>query len=148
MRTVAIGALIMRINRRLNRQRRELKITRGQTARRELGNYYVLDLDQNLVVATHLDPERTGRELRVVDPVRTWSRREALHWLSMCCAVPTLPTPSKAAGHLVKAPIGHVAANEAVRGFEDFIVKPSSARGRPSPAATDCGHQILDASSY
>jgi hypothetical protein len=68
MRTVAIGALIMRINRRLNRQRRELKITRGQTARRELGNYYVLDLDQNLVVATHLDPERTGRELRVVDP--------------------------------------------------------------------------------
>jgi len=68
MRTVTIGALIKRINRRLNRQRRELKITRGQTARRELGSYWVLDLDQKLVIATHVDPERMGRELRVLDP--------------------------------------------------------------------------------
>jgi hypothetical protein len=68
LRTVTIGALIKRIKRRLNRERRDLKITRGETARRELGNYYVLDLDRDVVIATQVDPERMGRELRVLDP--------------------------------------------------------------------------------
>jgi hypothetical protein len=68
MRTVTIGALIKRINRRLKRERRELKISRGQTARSKLGNHYVLDMDQYLVIGTHVDLEKMGRELRVLDP--------------------------------------------------------------------------------
>ena len=67
MRTVTIDALIKRINRRLKWERRKLKISRGQTARSKLGNY-VLDMDQNLVIGMHVDLEKMGRELRVLDP--------------------------------------------------------------------------------
>jgi hypothetical protein len=34
-----------------------LKATRGARAKQELGRYYIVDLDQNWLVAHHCDPE-------------------------------------------------------------------------------------------
>jgi hypothetical protein len=43
-----------------------LKATRGERARADLGDFYVVDVDRNFLVATHVDPEAYGRELGVL----------------------------------------------------------------------------------
>ena len=61
-RLVLMRALIARINRKLSPDQ-ELKETRGERSRAELGDYYVIDTRMNAVIAKHVLPEAFGREL-------------------------------------------------------------------------------------
>jgi hypothetical protein len=59
-------ALIQRINRKLRQEDQVFKTTRGARWRSNLGNYYILDVNRNFILAYHCTPERTGRELGVL----------------------------------------------------------------------------------
>lgn len=62
-------ALVQRINRalaRVGRFGRVMKKTRGVQAHLDLGDYYVLDVERNLVVDKYVDAEALGRELGVL----------------------------------------------------------------------------------
>jgi len=68
---VSTRALVQRINRALAADGERLKKTRdrgawGQTAWLDLGDYYVIDLDRNVVVAHHVNLEGEGRKLGVL----------------------------------------------------------------------------------
>ncbi len=66
---VAEKALLMRINRKLAKEGRlQVKKLRGELARTELGDFYLLDLNRNAIKATHLDLEAYARELGVLAP--------------------------------------------------------------------------------
>jgi hypothetical protein len=59
-------ATIARINRALKPDDQVLKITRGQRAQLDLGDYYILNFMRNFVLDHHVDPETVGRELGVL----------------------------------------------------------------------------------
>lgn len=67
-RTVPVSrrALIQRINRVLKSDDEVLKATRGELARSNLGDYYILDLPRNAVVHRDVDIEALGRKLNVL----------------------------------------------------------------------------------
>jgi hypothetical protein len=65
---VSLRALLQRINRKLAAQEECLKATRGERGRHDLGDYYIVDVRRNFVVATHQDPETLGRELGALRP--------------------------------------------------------------------------------
>jgi hypothetical protein len=61
-------ALVQRINRALAKAGRHghiMKKTRGMSAQLDLGRFYVLDIDRNFVVRSHVDLESLGRQLEV-----------------------------------------------------------------------------------
>ena len=62
------GALVKRINRVLVPQGTKLKKARGLRARRNLGEYYVVNLTTALLpaVGMNVDLEKLGRELNVL----------------------------------------------------------------------------------
>ena len=60
---VSTRALIQRINRKLATEQQQLKATRGERWRTELGDYYIIDANHNFVIAQHVDLEKLGREL-------------------------------------------------------------------------------------
>ena len=66
MPTVTKHAIIKRINRRLAAADRRLRVCRGQHARLDLGDHYVVDVNRNVVVGTHVDVEAYARELGVL----------------------------------------------------------------------------------
>lgn len=68
---VSARALIGRINRKLRHDGETLKALRGERARRDLGDFYVLNVDKNMIVTTHVDPERLGREIEALAPWET-----------------------------------------------------------------------------
>jgi hypothetical protein len=59
-------ALMQRINRKLRKEDQVMKSTRGDKWRGDLGNYYIVDLNRNTIVAQHCTPEKIGRELGVL----------------------------------------------------------------------------------
>ena len=62
-------AIVQRINRRLAKQQEKLLRLRGGRDSRwwnELGNHYVVDADDAIVIRTHVDIEALAKELRVV----------------------------------------------------------------------------------
>jgi hypothetical protein len=59
-------ALIQRINRVLRENGRILKVTRGEHAIQEVGQYYLLDFDRNAAKTLHVDIEELARELGVL----------------------------------------------------------------------------------
>ena len=61
-------ALIQRINRALEKEGQILKTTRGNKWRSSLGDYYVVDLNRNTMISTHVDLEELGREIKVLAP--------------------------------------------------------------------------------
>lgn len=65
-KSVTMTALISRINRRLRPDHETLKVTRGERLRQNVGDFYVIDVNRNIVVEPHADPERLGRELAVL----------------------------------------------------------------------------------
>jgi hypothetical protein len=65
---VTMRALIQRINRKLAKEGKALKAARGESARQQMGNYYVIDVNQNFLVRDHVDPEAEGRDLGVLQP--------------------------------------------------------------------------------
>lgn len=68
---MSLRALIQRINRALARSDEVLRSTRGDRWRSTLGDYYVLDINRNLVCAKHVVPEDLGRELGVLREYET-----------------------------------------------------------------------------
>ena len=65
--TISEKAVVARINRRLRRDGQMLRKTRGELARRDLGDYWVHELSRNLALETRVDPEEMARELGVLD---------------------------------------------------------------------------------
>jgi hypothetical protein len=68
---ITTRALVQRINRALGKRDEVLKITRGERARSDLGDFYVLDVSMNAVVSKDVDPEELGRKLGVL---KEWER--------------------------------------------------------------------------
>lgn len=60
---VSTRALIQRINRKLATEQQQLKATRGERWRNELGDYYIIDVNINGIIAKHVDLEKLGREM-------------------------------------------------------------------------------------
>ncbi len=68
---VSKPALIKRINRRLAKEGRlgyQLKKDRGYRWRSSLGEYYVLDINRNFIVRTHVNLEAYGNEIGALEP--------------------------------------------------------------------------------
>jgi hypothetical protein len=65
---VTMRALIQRINRKIAMDGEVLKTARGQAARAELGDYYIINVHHNFVSAKDVDLEARGRELGVLRP--------------------------------------------------------------------------------
>ena len=65
---VSMRALIQRINRKLWPELQQLKATRGDRWRNQLGDYYVVDLNSNAILSQHVSPEKYGRELGCLSP--------------------------------------------------------------------------------
>ena len=66
--SVSMAALMARINRKLARDGEHLKATRSERDRPELGDYYIVDINRNTVVAKHRYPEELAREIGVLKP--------------------------------------------------------------------------------
>jgi hypothetical protein len=60
-----IGALEQRIRRALKRKGETLRRTRGERQEIDLGNYYVVDIQRNIIMQHHCNLEALGRELGV-----------------------------------------------------------------------------------
>src|SRR5262245_48001021 len=66
---VSMRALLQRINRKLKHEGRAGQMLRtARTWTNDLGNYYAIDFDSNLIIAQHVDPETWGREMGVLRP--------------------------------------------------------------------------------
>lgn len=60
-------ALLQRINRRLRKEDEMVRATRGDgRARQELGDYYRINFNRNLLLEKQVDLEEVGRELGVL----------------------------------------------------------------------------------
>jgi hypothetical protein len=66
MDIITPGALVQRVRRVLKPQRQLLRKTRAGQARRDLGEWYVLDSNRNVVVADRVDLIALGQELEVL----------------------------------------------------------------------------------
>lgn len=64
-------ALVQRINRSLAKDGEQMKATRGNAARVELGDYYIVDLGLNAITKKRVSPEELGRKLGVLQPYET-----------------------------------------------------------------------------
>ena len=60
---VSMRALLLRINRKLKKEQQVLKTLRGDRYERDLGRYYTVNVADNRIAATHVDPTVLGREL-------------------------------------------------------------------------------------
>jgi hypothetical protein len=59
-------AVMQRINRELASQGKVLKKSRGERARQDFGDYYIIDVNRNFLVESHCDLEELGRKLAVL----------------------------------------------------------------------------------
>ena len=66
MREVSEKVVVERINRALRPDGEQLRKTRGERARLDLGDYYVQDVRRNLALQTFVDVEALARELGVL----------------------------------------------------------------------------------
>jgi hypothetical protein len=73
-KTISIGAVIQRINRKLAAKGQILMATRKMKMTQHFGDYYILDLSGN-VIDTHIDPEELARKLRVLKEGEKVKRR-------------------------------------------------------------------------
>jgi hypothetical protein len=74
---ITMGALIQRINRVLKHRDEQLKVARGARVLQEFGDFWILDVNRNMVVDKHVDPEELGRELGVLQPYETVAEEES-----------------------------------------------------------------------
>lgn len=59
-------ALIQRINRKLKLEDQVLRAARGERARMDLGEYYIIDVRHNFVLFKDIGLKELGRELGVL----------------------------------------------------------------------------------
>jgi hypothetical protein len=60
-----VSALERRVRRALKHQDQTLRRTRGERQEIELGDYFVIDTQRNIITLHHCNPEALGRELGV-----------------------------------------------------------------------------------
>lgn len=65
---VSTRALILRINRKIKAGNEVLRISRTERMRRQVGDYYLLDLRLGGVTGKNVDPAALGRKLGVLKP--------------------------------------------------------------------------------
>jgi hypothetical protein len=65
---VTMRALLQRINRKIREGDQVLKVTRGERAWVDYGDFYILNSRRNSVTRDHVDPEELGREIGVLRP--------------------------------------------------------------------------------
>jgi hypothetical protein len=65
---VTMRALLQRINRKVAAQGEQLKKTRSSRWRNELGDFFTISTGRNVITARHVNPEKYGRELGVLEP--------------------------------------------------------------------------------
>jgi hypothetical protein len=79
-RRITEGALLARINRKL---RHELEMVKrcppSSRYYSELGHYYKVDCQHNVITEKHVDVEALGRELSVLQPYETIDSAESHH---------------------------------------------------------------------
>jgi hypothetical protein len=68
---VSMRALVQRINRKLAADGELLKKARSEATRQEAGDYFIIDVNRNMLMAKYVDPEALGRELGVL---KQWER--------------------------------------------------------------------------
>lgn len=68
---VSHRALIQRLNHALAETHLLLKKTKGGRMKKQLGEYYLIDLKRNALVETDVDMEKLGRKHGVLQP---WER--------------------------------------------------------------------------
>lgn len=68
--TVSMKALIQRINRKLGADEK-LRKSRSRAAKSDVGDFYIIDINRNVLMSTHVDPEELGRELGVLHQSET-----------------------------------------------------------------------------
>jgi hypothetical protein len=68
---VTMRAVIQRINRKLLADDEVLRKARGERARQEVGEFYVINFSMNSVMSKYVDPEEMARELGVLQPWET-----------------------------------------------------------------------------
>lgn len=68
---VTLRALLARINRKLKPEMKSLKTARGDRMRQDVGDFYIIDVRRNFVMASHVDPEEYGRDLGVLREYET-----------------------------------------------------------------------------
>lgn len=56
------------MNRALAKDGQKLKAARGERMRQEMGDYFAVDTDRNVVTAMHIDLEAWGRETGALKP--------------------------------------------------------------------------------
>jgi hypothetical protein len=61
-------ALVQRINRKLLERHEQLLTARGENARAELGDFYIVGTHAGGVTDKHVEPEKLGRELGALKP--------------------------------------------------------------------------------
>lgn len=66
MSTLSLDAVIKRVNRALAHDDQQLRVTRGERLRMDVGDYHVIDWRRNLILNQHVDPEAMARELGVL----------------------------------------------------------------------------------
>ena len=59
-------ALTQRINRALAKEGQALRSARSERDQRELGSFFIIDLNRNAIEAQHCDLVKLGRELGVL----------------------------------------------------------------------------------
>lgn len=65
MKTIDEGALIKRINRKLEARGEKLRKTRGFQNVHDLGEYWIQDVSRNLVLGKFVEPNKIARGLGV-----------------------------------------------------------------------------------
>jgi hypothetical protein len=70
---VSKRALVQRINRKLAERGEKLVAARGSRARADVGAYYIIDVNRNVLLWRHVALEAKGRDLGVLQP---WERLE------------------------------------------------------------------------
>ncbi len=74
---ITTRALIARINRKLRHEGpmgQILKSARSERMELDLGSYFIVDVQGNYIHDHHIDPEKLGRELGILQP---WEELEA-----------------------------------------------------------------------
>lgn len=65
---VTMKALIARLNRKLAQEDEKLVASRGERARNELGNYYVINVSRNVILFKDVSPETLATQYGVLKP--------------------------------------------------------------------------------
>jgi hypothetical protein len=64
---VSRPALLARINRRLRPGNQQLRASRSERARSQVGDFYVVDVERNFMVDDHVDPVELATRLGVLN---------------------------------------------------------------------------------